>query len=128
MLERMRRAAVKVLGASAKVSYANALTQSSRNLTIQFLSQQPSTCLGSIEGWTFKRSLTNRRGRPVEIRSFVTANVIVRAVNREYLEAFQSPATFANREILRSSRSYFLLSKVVLAQKKNKSAQNTKDL
>src|SRR5215813_1287735 len=60
----------------------------------------------------------NRRGRPVEIRSFVTANMLVRAVNREYLEAFQSPATFANREILRSSRFYFLLSKVVLAPKK----------
>src|SRR5262249_55007657 len=49
---------------------------------------------------------------------FVTANAIVREVDREYLEAFQSPATFANREILRSSRSYFLLSKVVLAPKK----------
>src|SRR5262245_21468354 len=45
-------------------------------------------------------------------------NVIVRAVDRERLEAFQSPATFANREILRSSRFYFLLSKVVLAPKK----------
>jgi len=39
---------MKVLGASAKVSYANAQTQSSRNLTIQFLSQQSSTWLGSI--------------------------------------------------------------------------------
>src|SRR5215813_11797770 len=71
-----------------------------------------------LAGRTFKRSLTNRRGRLVEIRGFVTANAIVRAVDREYLEAFQSPATFANWEILRSSRSYFLLSKVVLAQKK----------
>src|SRR5215831_4687512 len=60
----------------------------------------------------------NRRGRPVETRSCVTANAIVRAVDREYLEAFQSPATFANWEIFLSSRSYFLLSKVVLAQKK----------
>src|SRR5215467_907721 len=71
-----------------------------------------------LAGRTFKRSLTNRRGRPVEIRSFVTANVIIRSVHREYLEAFQSLATSANWEILRSSRSYFLLSKVVLAQKK----------
>ena len=61
------------------------------------------------------------------MKSFVTANVIIAAVHREYLEAFQSPATFANREILRSSRFYFLLSKVVLAQKKDKSAQSTKD-
>src|SRR5262245_35228816 len=76
-----------------------------------------------LEGRTFNQSA----GRPVEIRSFVTANAIVRAVDREYLEAFQSPATFANWEIFLSSRSYFLLSKVVLAQKKNKSAQNTKD-
>src|SRR5215831_14654964 len=71
-----------------------------------------------LAGRTFKRSLTNRRGRPVEIRGFVTPNVIVRAVNREYLEAFQSLATSANWEILRSSRFYFLLSKVVLAPRK----------
>src|SRR5215468_11948656 len=75
--------------------------------------------MGHREGQSWRAGLsTNRRGRPVEIRSFVTANVIVRAVNREYLEAFQSLATSANWEILRSSRSYFLLSKVVLAQKK----------
>src|SRR5262249_60050799 len=71
-----------------------------------------------LAGRTFKHSLTNRRGRPVEVRSFVTANAIVRAVDREYLEAFQSPATFANWEKLLFSRSYFLLSKIVLAQKK----------
>src|SRR5215813_3911909 len=53
-----------------------------------------------------------------EIRSFVTANVIIRPVHREYLEAFQSPATFANWEIPCPSRFYFLLSKVVLAPKK----------
>jgi len=40
---------VKVIAASAKVSYANVLTQSSRNLTIQFLSQQQSSIwLGSM--------------------------------------------------------------------------------
>src|SRR5262245_50389502 len=118
MLERMRRAAVKVTGASAKVSYANALTQSSKNLTIQFLPQQASKWLGSMAGRTFKHSLTNRRGRPVEIRSFVTVNVTIGPVHREYLEAFQSPATFANWEIPCPSRFYFLLSKVVLGQEK----------
>src|SRR5262245_10573196 len=73
---------------------------------------------GKAGGPDFQAQFDKSAGRPVEIRSFVTPNVIVRAVNREYLEAFQSPTTFANWEILRSSRFYFLLSKVVLAPKK----------
>ena len=58
--------------------------------------------------------------RPVAEQKFrfVTAIVIITTVRREQLEAFQSPATFANRDILRSSRFYFVLSKVVLAQEK----------
>src|SRR5215510_2021146 len=63
-----------------------------------------------LAGRTFKRSLTNRRGRPVEIRSFVTANVIVRAVHREYLEAFQSPTTF--RQLGNTSFQSVLLSAI----------------
>src|SRR5262249_6509549 len=73
---------------------------------------------GKAGGPDFQAQFDKSAGQARGDQKILNANVIVRAVHREYLEAFQSPTTFANWEILRYSPLYFLLSKVVLAPKK----------